>query len=264
MFNRAAIALTYRVATRRTTFNRRDGRWLLLALLAHALMLALPLGEWRPVPVPEAAELRVRLISERPARARGAEPPTTADAEEVFQKPEDAIRPAAKRPSVREIVAPPQPPIASDQEPLLSAARIYHSRNAVAGRVPLEMPGGVPFERLGVAAPHELPENWRRGTGAKALAPFDNTFNGMTAPGRIEIVDRWLAADGSHNVIVETPAGLRLCGRALPWDATRPLVEHVMLFHVCGGDGAKGFKYEPRRRPDRDFIVPVANDATEP
>ena len=128
----------------------------------------------------------------------------------------------------------------------------------------MEQPDQQESVSLGELRPYSPPANWLPHTGAEALAPFDNTFNGMTVPEKVEIVDRWVASDGSHNVIVETPGGLRLCGRARPSDPMRPYIENVMMFHVCGGDGAIPFKFKPRERLNRDFIEPVAKDANQP
>ncbi len=72
--------------------------------------------------------------------------------------------------------------------------------------------------RLGVFVPQALPENWRSG-----IISRDNLFNGMVLPNKTEIVDRWLAADGSHNVVINTPSGQTFCGRALAWDPMQPV-----------------------------------------
>jgi len=74
----------------------------------------------------------------------------------------------------------------------------------------------------------------------------DNLFNGMAPPNKTEIADRWLAADGSHNVVINTPSGQTFCGRALAWDPMQPLVEHVMQFRPCGGGGERTFKMTQR------------------
>jgi hypothetical protein len=118
--------------------------------------------------------------------------------------------------------------------------------------------------QLGEIAEFERPHNWKFGAGAGHLAPFENVFDGNTVPDKVVIVDRWKGADGSHSVVVETPSGLRLCGRALAWDPMRPLIEPIMSWKICGGDGAIPFKFKPREPVNRDFIDPVANDATEP
>jgi hypothetical protein len=83
--------------------------------------------------------------------------------------------------------------------------------------------------RLGEFTPQPPPENWRSGIPYAAEPP-----GARAPPERIEIVDRWLAADGSHHVLVETAGGEQLCGRAEAWDPLRPLVEPIMMFRICG------------------------------
>jgi len=74
----------------------------------------------------------------------------------------------------------------------------------------------------------------------------------MTVPEKTEIVDRWLAADGSHNVVIETTTGHTLCGSARPWNPMNPLVEHLMMFRPCGGWGKRAFEMPHRYRAGRD------------
>jgi hypothetical protein len=136
--------------------------------------------------------------------------------------------------------------------------------DTVTERVPLAPKVATPALQLGEIAEFERPHNWKFGAGTGHLAPFENIFNGNTVPDKVVIVDRWKGADGSHSVVVETPSGLRLCGRALAWDPMRPLIEPIMSWKICGGDGAIPFKFKPREPVKRDFIDPVANDATEP
>ena len=86
-------------------------------------------------------------------------------------------------------------------------------------------------------------------------------FNGMVLPNKTEIVDRWLAADGSQNVVVNTPDGHTLCGRARAWDPMQPLVEHVMQFRPCGGGGKRTFEM-PRRHERLTDVTSLANSTT--
>ena len=74
----------------------------------------------------------------------------------------------------------------------------------------------------------------------------DNLFNGMVLPTKTEIVDRWLAADGTHNVVLNTPSGDTLCGRAQAWTPMNPLFEPIMTFWKCGGGGKRAFKMPDR------------------
>jgi hypothetical protein len=59
------------------------------------------------------------------------------------------------------------------------------------------------------------------------------------------MVDQWLAADGSHNVMIRTSTGQVLCGRAESWNPMSPLVEPVMTYRACG-DGRRTFEMPER------------------
>ena len=56
----------------------------------------------------------------------------------------------------------------------------------------------------------------------------------MTLPADTGAVDRWLAADGSHNVVITAPDGETYCGRAEAWNPMNPLVEPIMTYRSCG------------------------------
>jgi hypothetical protein len=103
-----------------------------------------------------------------------------------------------------------------------------------------------PARRLGEFVPPAPPPNWQPSITAR-----ENRFGDAYAPPETEIVDRWLAADGSHNVVIRTPNGMTLCGRALPWNPMEPLVEHVMMFRSCGGGGERSFSMPERLVPRR-------------
>jgi hypothetical protein len=64
-------------------------------------------------------------------------------------------------------------------------------------------------------------------------------------PARTAIVDQWLAADGSHNVMIRTATGQVLCGRAEAWNPMSPLVEPVMMYRACG-NGRRTFEMPER------------------
>jgi hypothetical protein len=104
----------------------------------------------------------------------------------------------------------------------------------------------APERQLGSARSYRPPANWRPHAGAPYLAESDNRFNGMAAPAEVEIVDRWLASDGSQNVVVNLPNGDTVCGRAEPWNPMQPLVEHIMMFRPCGGGGKRTFTMPDR------------------
>jgi hypothetical protein len=95
--------------------------------------------------------------------------------------------------------------------------------------------------QLGVFVPQPIPQNWRPRIGVE-----DNLFSGMILPTKTEVVDRWLAADGSHNVVINTPSGETLCGRAQPWNPMSPELEPIMAFWKCGGGGKRDFKMPER------------------
>jgi hypothetical protein len=95
--------------------------------------------------------------------------------------------------------------------------------------------------QLGVFTPRPLPENWR-----PRIIPTDTIFNGRMLPQKTGILDRWLAADGSQNVVINTPRGDTLCGRAEPWNPMSPLVEPVMMFRPCAGGGRRTFSMPDR------------------
>jgi hypothetical protein len=149
-------------------------------------------------------------------------------------------------PTKNKIIAPddpPEPELANleqaepqaDQKPpgkdvILTTARLLDS----AGKMEWPTRIGDDSRLLGVFVPQPLPENWRSGglSGDKILDP-------IVLPGKTEIMDRWLAADGSQNVVINTPGGHTLCGRLLAWDPMQPLIEHVVQYRPCGGGGKR-------------------------
>lgn len=255
--------------TQKRNLGPADGRWLLVAIALHALVLLIPSKELPRSNLWTSAELMVRLIST----------PPEAETEFTDDEPVRVETPIWPR-ILKKVEIPPRSVQQESDQPAdiipdteggqtqeaskVTAAKLMGLRDTLTDRVPLE-PGIQDDDvRLGVPRAALPPANWQPHVGAEALAPLDNTFNGMTVPEAVEIVDRWVATDGSHNVIVETPAGLRLCGRARAWDPMRPMIEPLMQFSICGGDGARPFKFKRRERLDRNFIDPVAKDANQP
>jgi len=165
------------------------------------------------------------------------EPPSEAEAE-----PEPPLLQTEASIPVKSITLdtlPPKPRVAADEEekPSPTTATLFQSvRN-----LELERPDSPSLRTLGVHSDHGLPENWKAGAGAEALLPEANRFSELFAPAEVEVVDRWLSADGSHNVVVNLPNGETVCGRAQAWDPMQPLVEHVMMFRGCGGGGKRTF-----------------------
>ena len=88
-----------------------------------------------------------------------------------------------------------------------------------------------------------MPANWRPGIPSEP-----NRFAGLFARESVEIVDRWLAADGSHNVVINTPSGETYCGRAEAWSPLNPLLEPIMMWRPCGGGGKRTFDWPDRYR----------------
>jgi hypothetical protein len=167
--------------------------------------------------------------------------------------PEDVHPPEhpvlAEKPATREgpAVDKEEPSAISEPEVPLntSTARLIESLNHI-NRV---IPDHGKNRELGVHAPGQIPENWRPGIRLE-----ENRFDGMVVPRRVEIVDRWLAADGSHNVVMNTPGGETLCGRAQAWNPMSPLLEPIMMFRRCGGGGKRGFKMPDRYMRARQSI----------
>lgn len=253
------------LAVNQHSIGYRELGWLILALVLHALLLLVPVEQLPTGSLGESTRLVLRPVSERPTSA----PPTPAQIRPTTPVSTPKANPSPLTPAtdINEVTPEPAPAEPTDTEQsavAVSAAGLVSVRDTVTKRVPLAAQNPAAQLRLGAPRPFTRPENWQPGAGAEALAPFENVFNGKTVPVDLDVVDRWLAADGSQNVVVETPNGLRLCGRANAWDPARPLVEHVMRWQVCGGDYARPFKFRPRGRLDRDFIIPVAKDATTP
>lgn len=208
--------------------------WLALALLLHAGLLLLPMPAPDPADTPAPA-LRLAL----PAPARIASRPEAAE-----PSPPSATLPAAS--DLRPVPpAPPPQATVGDRGPPEPAPAMVDSAELLDAVRRLERGREAPPRRLGVFRAPATPPNWRS-------APFgsDNLLDGAVAPAKVRILDRWLAADGSHNVVLESPNGETLCGRAEAWDPMRPLVEHVMMFRTCGSGGDRSFAMPERyRRP---------------
>jgi hypothetical protein len=200
------------------------GRWLGLAVLLHAAALLLPLG-YPKGQAPIDRSLIVSLLRPLPLPAPAAAPLPVPDPVSVTAQK----RPTPPVPVPRqEATPPPRLPSAGD---MLEAAR------QPKWTLPAE-----PARRLGEFVPPATPPTITTG---------ENRFSDAYVPAETEIVDRWLAADGSHNVVIRTPSGTTLCGRALPWNPMEPLVEHVMMFRSCGGGGERTFSMPERLVPRR-------------
>jgi hypothetical protein len=114
----------------------------------------------------------------------------------------------------------------------------------LAGRREWRLTEPAETRKLGKFVPGP-PANWRSAT---ALEP--NRFDGMATAAELEVVDRWLAADGSQNTVVTTPDGETYCGRQEAWNPMSPLLEPLMQFRACGGGGKPTFEMQHPYRED--------------
>ena len=214
----------------------RFAGWLALAALVHTLLLLIPARQGLP-PGPVAKSLAVVLTGAwqvatgtaemKPAPAEVKPPPSPPEPRSAPEPapPSMPERPAAQAPR---LAAPgrgdaPSPDAGSPAQ-AVTAARLLDLANPREWRLP-----GMPGERPPGDPASPLQQNWRPGTHLGR-----DRFDGRALPERVEIVDRWLAHDGSHNVMIETPTGEMLCGRAAAWDPMQPLVEPVMMYRSCG------------------------------
>lgn len=222
----------------------RFAGWLVLAMLLHAMLLLIPAQQGLS-PGPAAKSLAVvltRAWQAAPGTAESA--PVTAkmdraqaEAEPMPSPPEPRSAPEPAPPSMPRHPEAEEPrlaapvrgdapsPDAGSLDQAVTAARLLDLANPRNWR----LPGASEAHRPGELAPRPPPSDWQSGT---SLGP--SRFDGRALPKRVEIVDRWLAPDGSHNVMIETPTGEMLCGRAAAWDPMQPLVEHVMMYRSCG------------------------------
>jgi hypothetical protein len=129
-------------------------------------------------------------------------------------------------------------PVVPEEDPYpVTTARLVDS----ASRLKWSSPKPEAHRKLGAPRPWEVPENWR-----PSIRLDENLFDGMTLPVKTEIVDEWLAADGSQNVVLNTPTGQAMCGRREASDPLRPMVENLMMFRPCGDGGQRPFKMPDR------------------
>lgn len=225
-----------------------DLAFLAMAVLVHAALLLVPLKKWenRQADAPPRLKVDLRqLLPPAPAEPRTepeSEPQTeTLPTEPTPPEPAELQRRTA-RTTLNEL---PEPPPESIEEPEPQTFNAQQLRELVR-RAELKEDATSPARQLGSAKPWQPPANWNRNAGAPYLADSENRFNGMTVPEDVEIVDRWLASDGSHNVVVNLPNGDTVCGRAEPFNPMQPLVEPVMMFRPCGGGGKRTFSMPDR------------------
>jgi hypothetical protein len=218
--------------------KRHDMLWLAIAVSLHAILLLIPLRH-----PPSATELTpvlsVSLLTpvNKDLDFENREPPVATAVE--LQAPDELPLRQGLPLAEKSIPADPAAMEAGPEDPLtpITTARLLDS----ASRFKWPVIDKKETRQLGVFAAQQIPDNWR-----PRITVEDNLFNGMVLPTKTEIVDRWLAADGTHNVVLNTPSGNTLCGRAQPWTPMNPLLEPIMTFWKCGGGGKRAFKMPDR------------------
>lgn len=249
----ANLSFMSATATSIKRWDVQDSLWLCLAIVFHALLLLIPVLQKNDTST-STAPLNITLLAPPPIEQPFVQEPETRKNELPAVKNKTVVADEQPVPDLTSLEEPEDRP---DQEPpvkevILTAARLLDSANKIEWPAPDEDNS----RRLGVFVPQALPENWRSGISSE-----DNLFNGMVLPDKTEIVDLWLAADGSHNVVINTPSGQTFCGRAQAWDPMQPLVEHVMQFRPCGGGGKRTFEMT-QRLEQLTVINSLANSTT--
>jgi hypothetical protein len=141
--------------------------------------------------------------------------------------------------------AGPEPPETADKPVTMSAARLIDLVSRMSSNATPSLLSGLP----GLPPLGRQDNSWRGGSKSAAGLPDNKLFDGMVSPAETELVERWQAADGSNNVVINTPNGDTLCGRAQAWDPLRPLMEPLMMFRSCGGGGKQTFTMDKRKLP---------------
>ncbi len=232
-------------------WKKTDLAWLSLAIGVHGALLLLPL---RPLQSP--AELR--SSAPRPALAVELMPYTRSNVTHITQEiplPLASEQSTASTPRARgklSAATATKLPVPADAGLPNDTAKQEITRFSAAQLVDLvsrmsftELPSPAP-RQLGSGEHSKQASAWRTGAQAGALTAERNTFEGMMAPGKTEVIDRWLAADGSQNLVITTPGGETLCGRGEAWDPMHPLVEHLIMFRSCLGGGKRTFTLAAR------------------
>lgn len=209
--------------------------WLLVAVLLHAMLLLIP-SQQGPRSGKALERLTVSLRYFRPAELLSSVP-----APAVEKPPTPVSKPAVAQQPDRPMPTPLTPPATAESPPVLSAARLLD----LATRRDWQLPNARQQREPGMYSRQAMPPSWRRG-----MPREKNRFEGLVAPAEVETVDRWLAADGSHNVVITTPNGDTYCGRVGAWNPMSPLFEPVMMFRTCGGGGKRTFDMPHHYRKD--------------
>jgi hypothetical protein len=229
-------------------WNKGNLAWLALAIAIHGLLLLVPLRD-RQAPAGLQPAIAIQLVPHKPRN----DEPVTPDAQPLGPAPQVTTQPALEPqqadvgPPALQLVQPdpagPEPSETSDKPNAMSAARLIDLVSRMSSNARQS-----PFSRPPASTPSgSQNSSWRRGSKSAAGLPDNNLFDGMVAPAETELVDRWQAADGSNNVVINTPNGETLCGRAEAWNPLRPLMEPLMMFRSCGGGGKRTFTMDKRK-----------------
>ena len=240
-------------------WKKTDFAWLALAVGIHCALLLLPLHRLLlPADLGQAEPRRAITVDLVPYR-RVMQAETIPDAQPFMASKVTVATPS--RPGSESSTAPPTPILApvstaADQSLVDENTTKAGIKRISAARL-VDLVSRMSFTEVQTPAPRQLgsseyrkqANSWRTGAGGSTLMPERNTFAGMMAPVETELVDRWQATDGSNNVVINTPNGDTLCGRAEAWNPMQPLVEHLMMFRSCGGGGKRTFSMAARELP---------------
>ena len=200
---------------------------LLCALLLHAALLLIPLRQADGPDVRRPVE--VEFVRQLPPATPQVEPePEPLPAQPT---PEPAPEPVIAEQPMTDALVQAEP---EEEQPhadiVITAAYLYDS----VANLEWSEPEAPPL-MLGRSVRGELPRN----LVSPVLPWTPNWFDGMAAPGEVEVLDRWTEPDGSMMMVMRTPSGQTVCGRGAAWDPLNPLVENVMMFRTCGGGGKR-------------------------
>ena len=237
-----------------TRWKKTDLAWLALAIGIHCALLLLPLHQPSSPPEPRPA-ITVNLVpviggiktQTTPVivpllAAKQPTAPASQPSGEANTAPPTSISARVSAPANPGLPDQTTTPIEVNR---MSAARLVD----LVSRMSFTEAPTPAARQLGAKEYSKQAPSWRTGARAGAIGPERNRFEGMMAPAETELVDRWQAADSSQNVVINTPGGETLCGRAEAWDPMQPLVEHLMMFRSCGGGGKRTFTMDRRELP---------------
>ncbi|MEM1412562.1 MAG: hypothetical protein AAGH19_09405 [Pseudomonadota bacterium] len=222
-------------------------RWILLAVLVHGVLIFTwkqPLHD----PLPPRLDRSVSVQLEPTAN------PT------VIEESSEPMPPSMPAPP--KVTPAPAAPTARDSSPPPAASAPEPQQTAPAATITLDplpeppeapLPESLDTQRLleTIAAMDwsdpETPRHLARSTDSDTLEGLrrpllpgaDNRFGEAYAPASNEVVDNWLGADGTQQVVIRAPDGNTYCGRQGPVDDMRPWLQMPMLFHRCAGGGKR-------------------------